>query len=661
MEHLTMASGSHAKPTLKEVSPPAPEHRYQGHEKAIWSFVFLHDNVHIVSGSWDGTMRKWDCNTGLPVGQPWKGEGGKISSLALSPDGKMIGCGREDGSLQRWNTDGEMIVGVWTDPTSGVRSLSWSPSGDHIASGSSSGKILIRKADSGEEVVGPIETKQGGVLALAYSPSGDRIVTGGFNDSICIWNTESSNCKLVVGPIEGLGAHVTSVVWSSDGSKVYTACDTFARVFDSTSGGLLHRLKHDNYLFSVVVSPKNNVLACVGNSGIVQLWDTQSHQQLGPPFRQQRETLYCVSFSQDGQYLACGGHEGNLTLWTVKDIAKFAVPILQQDHGSPAMQRGSPPESPSPSFLNADATQPLGDVIIEEGYGDPYDNFFRSSQASLPSVSSPLPSTARRFWNVISRHRPPADESVLQEHPKRGLFTRRAHSNTLLQPASSKLAQPTSEVKVKAGDKEEESEKDVDLPDCPANAPFGAHTMNNGKVEQREDPPAPTTKLNGEECLNRWQRLMRAREKDTISAKMAPATKRPEVVEVYAVRGFQGYVALTRKKKTKSMATTSIAPLAALHASASSQAGASSQGGSAQASASSQSVSGQPGPSPQLIVGHGAQNMQAVGGPSSYVSPSHFVTTYPTDHDSDSDSIQGSCNGFLDKIYFPRGHYHEDT
>jgi len=57
-------------------------------------------------------MRKWDCEMGLLVGEPWEGEGGPIWALALSPDGKTIACGRNNGSVQRWNTDGEMSKGV---------------------------------------------------------------------------------------------------------------------------------------------------------------------------------------------------------------------------------------------------------------------------------------------------------------------------------------------------------------------------------------------------------------------------------------------------------------------------------------------------------------------------------------------------------------------
>jgi WD40 repeat protein len=203
-----MASGSHAQSTLPNVplpetsTRPTPKHKFEGHQRAIESFVFLHDNVHIVSGSLDDTMCKWDCDTGRRVGEPWKGEGGGIFALALSPDGRTIACGREDGSVQRWNTDGEMIEGVWAGHSGIARSLSWSPTGSHLASGSGDGTILIRKAKNGEVAVGPIKTNQDSVRSLAYSPSGDRIASGGANRTIGIW--DSNTGEPLVVPTEDL-------------------------------------------------------------------------------------------------------------------------------------------------------------------------------------------------------------------------------------------------------------------------------------------------------------------------------------------------------------------------------------------------------------------------------------------------------------------------
>jgi len=298
---------------------PPPKHIFEGHKDRISSFVFLHDDIHIVSGSFDSTMRKWDYERGLLVGEPWGGKGAPIFALALSPDEKMIACGRRDGSVQRWNTDGEMSEDVWMGHRSYVESVSWSPSGGHIASGPGDRTILIRKAGSGEVEVGPIETWQGLVRSLAYSPSGDRIASGG-DETICIW--DSNTGELLVGPIKDLGTWVRSVVWSSDSSKLYSASDKFVRIFDSVSGTEHHRFEHNNYLNFIALSPKHNVLACVGNGGIAQLWDTESYQPLGKPFSPEDSVgLRCVSLSRDGRYLAYGGDDQKITLWMVTDIA----------------------------------------------------------------------------------------------------------------------------------------------------------------------------------------------------------------------------------------------------------------------------------------------------------------------------------------------------
>ena len=93
------------------------------------------------------------------VGEPWKVED-KVYALALSPDGEAIACGRGDGSVQRWDTNGQRMKGIWKGHSNVVLSLSWSPSGHHLASGSLDGTILIRRAESGEVEADPINANQ---------------------------------------------------------------------------------------------------------------------------------------------------------------------------------------------------------------------------------------------------------------------------------------------------------------------------------------------------------------------------------------------------------------------------------------------------------------------------------------------------------------------
>ena len=62
----------------------------------------------IVSGSTDNTVRLWDIQ-GNPIGQPLRGHEGFVSSVAISPDGKMIVSGSWDKTVRLWDIQGNPI------------------------------------------------------------------------------------------------------------------------------------------------------------------------------------------------------------------------------------------------------------------------------------------------------------------------------------------------------------------------------------------------------------------------------------------------------------------------------------------------------------------------------------------------------------------------
>ncbi|KAG1901432.1 uncharacterized protein F5891DRAFT_979593 [Suillus fuscotomentosus] len=103
-----MAARFFARRTRKEAltavqwEEPSLKREFDGHREAIWDFVFLYDNIHIVSGSVDGTIRKRNCDTELVVGEPWKESGkvevgpiktqqGGVCALVYSPLGDQAG------------------------------------------------------------------------------------------------------------------------------------------------------------------------------------------------------------------------------------------------------------------------------------------------------------------------------------------------------------------------------------------------------------------------------------------------------------------------------------------------------------------------------------------------------------------------------------------
>jgi len=197
---------------------------------------------------------------------------------------------------QLLDTDGE-IKCVWATAESAVVSLSslWRL----YCSESLDGTILIRKSDNGEVEVGPIETKQCLVNSVAYSPSGGRIASGG-DGTIRIWDSKTR--EPLVSPVEDLQGSVSSImiVWSSDGSKLYSSSDNFARVLESVSGTQHHRFENDKPLHCIALSSKHNVLACVGWNGTAQLWDTRILSATWPAIRREgwRKPLLCEIVSR---------------------------------------------------------------------------------------------------------------------------------------------------------------------------------------------------------------------------------------------------------------------------------------------------------------------------------------------------------------------------
>ena len=73
------------------------------HDEWVTSVAFSPDGKHIVSGSWDKTVRVWDAHTGQSIMDPLKGHDREVTSVAFSPDGRHIVSGSRDKTVRVWD------------------------------------------------------------------------------------------------------------------------------------------------------------------------------------------------------------------------------------------------------------------------------------------------------------------------------------------------------------------------------------------------------------------------------------------------------------------------------------------------------------------------------------------------------------------------------
>src|SRR5258706_306234 len=129
-----------------------------------------------------GSQSSWP---GLPV--EWTGHGGPIWSVSYSPNGACVATGSEDKTIRIWDAESGATVG---EPLTGhhgwVISVAYSPNGKYIISGSFDRTIRIWDAETGAPVSDPLKGHSGFVWSVAYSPDGQHIISGSFDRTIRI-------------------------------------------------------------------------------------------------------------------------------------------------------------------------------------------------------------------------------------------------------------------------------------------------------------------------------------------------------------------------------------------------------------------------------------------------------------------------------------------
>jgi WD40 repeat protein len=149
----SVATGKEAKTLTSGV--PAPDHYLIFHSVALSP-----DGRTLVAGTasiplpgrFGGDVRLWDAPSGKPT-RILTGHTDLVTSVAFSPDGKLVASGSYDRTLKLWDVRNGVLRHTLTGHTEGVNALAFSPDGRHLASAGQDGTIRLWSVGDGALLV----------------------------------------------------------------------------------------------------------------------------------------------------------------------------------------------------------------------------------------------------------------------------------------------------------------------------------------------------------------------------------------------------------------------------------------------------------------------------------------------------------------------------
>lgn len=189
-----------------------------GHRDAITAVASRLSGSLIVSASRDRTVRIWDISVGGEY-QVLKGHTAKTTCIAAHPTLPLVASGSVDGAVIVWNEKREQVRRFTHE--SPITSALFTPSGEHLISGTDHGIVTCWEVGSGESIATWMQGTP--VRCIAVHSEGDRFLSTG-SDGIRMWSvgSKASASSLVsnigIGPVRFLSSG--SILFGRDDGAV---------------------------------------------------------------------------------------------------------------------------------------------------------------------------------------------------------------------------------------------------------------------------------------------------------------------------------------------------------------------------------------------------------------------------------------------------------
>jgi WD40 repeat protein len=232
---------------------------------ATSSMALSPDGKMIVSSHWNNELKLWDVSNGQML-QTFTGHSSMIASTNFSSDGKMIVSASQDGIIKLWSLNGKELKQIQSKADIGQ--VIFSSDGKNLIIAHALGDIMILDLDGKE--LRTLKGNQGPVYSMSLSPDGKKLVSSGYDGIIRLWDNDGNELLA----LRGHQAPVGSVNFSPDGEIIISgSADGSIRLWRLDGREIQTLWGSEGAIYKVGFSTDGKTFISGHENGLIKLWD----------------------------------------------------------------------------------------------------------------------------------------------------------------------------------------------------------------------------------------------------------------------------------------------------------------------------------------------------------------------------------------------------
>jgi len=301
----------HAQSTAQsKLSLVLPE---TSHEGSITSLAYSPDGRMLASSSAD-TICLWLVDPGITI--KTFGHMESVESIDFSPDGKILASGGRDKIIKLWDVASGNEIRRLAGNGQNISDVQFSPDGKLLASASWDKTIKLWDMVTGKELRTISDAE---ATSIAFSPDGQTIAASG-SEGIRIWKVSTGNAIKLLKEHSELADLVRTIAFTADGRTLASgSLDDTIKLWDVETGKELRTLTgHSSAVSSIAFSADGTLMISGSEDKTVRLWDVKTGQEIHT-LKDHSQGVTSVAFSPNGKSIASSSKDRTIDIWSVSD------------------------------------------------------------------------------------------------------------------------------------------------------------------------------------------------------------------------------------------------------------------------------------------------------------------------------------------------------